>query len=167
MLHSDSIPNPKDNEPGTVLALIQWLVLGLVVGLVVCVPLFYLGHLYANYEKIQTELTRASAVVVHPTVKDGEVSEIGYIYDMRRDTYIREGHMNLVWFIAVPATKDRYSCSYAEGFPDFKVGDGVKIIHPKSGEDADYGYIIGLHDQERGKTTAVWSIDMGLLEDLQ
>lgn len=116
--------------------------------------------------KIQSELREKSSRVVRPSVDDESVSEIGYVYSMRRETYIREGRLNLVWFIAVPSKNTRWSCSYQAGFPDFKVGDGVRIIHKRSDVNAvDYsGYVIGLHDKERGKVTDVWALDLDELE---
>ncbi|MFZ0392262.1 MAG: hypothetical protein WBX09_09535 [Terracidiphilus sp.] len=139
-----------------------WLVVILIVGL----PVAYCVHLYDNYRKIQADLRRNSQRVVQPSVDDTSVSEIGYIFSIRRDTYIREGRLNLVWFIAVPETGSRYSCSYEAGFPDFKVGDGVRIIHKKDDVDnVDFtGYIIGLHEKEQGKTTEVWALDLDELE---
>jgi hypothetical protein len=76
--------------------------------------------------------------------------------------------LNLVWFIVVPSENTRWSCSYQAGFPDFKVGDGVTIIHKKSAVDTvDYsGYVIGLHEKEKGKVTDVWALDLEDLEDL-
>ena len=138
----------------------------LLVALIVCLPCAYGIHLYGNYRKIQTDLRRHSQQVVQPGVDSESVTEIGYIFEMRRDTYIREGRLNLVWFIAVPATGSRYSCSYESGFPDFKVGDGVRIIHKKDSVDnADFtGYVIGLHEKEQGKTTAVWALVLDELE---
>lgn len=138
----------------------------LVVILIVCLPCAYGVHLYGNYRKIQAELHRNSQRVVQPSVDDKSVSEIGYIFSTRRDTYIREGRLNLVWFIAVPATGSRYSCSYEYGYPDFKIGDGVRLIHKKEDIDnVDFtGYIIGLHEREQGKTTEVWALDLDDLE---
>jgi hypothetical protein len=136
----------------------------LVIGMVLCIPLLYLGHLYANYEKIQADLQRKSAIAVQPTVGAGDASEIGYIYSMRRETYIREGRLNLVWFVVVPATNIHYSCSYEAGFPDFKTGDSVGIIHTNSDEEGHYGYIIGLHDNKQGKVASVWNFNLDTAE---
>ena len=85
---------------------------------------------------------------------------------MRRDTWIRRGEWNLVWFIAVPTTNIRYSAAYTEGFQGFKIGDGVRLIHIKADVNAnDYtGYIIGLHDNERGQVANVEAIDLDELE---
>jgi hypothetical protein len=133
---------------------------------VIALPCAYGIHLYKNYVKIQRELHEKSSRIVRPEVDDESVSEIGYVYSMRRETYIREGRLNLVWFIAVPSENTRWSCSYQAGFPDFKVGDGVKIIHKRSDVDTvDYsGYVIGLHDKEQGKVTDVWVLDEDELE---
>ena len=110
-------------------------------------------------------LRRNSQRVVEPSVDDKSISGIG-IFSMRRDTHIREGRLNLVWFIAVPATGSRHSCSYQSGFPDLKVGDGVRIIHKKNDADnVDFtGYFIGLHEKEQGKAAAVCAVDLDELE---
>jgi len=136
-----------------------------IVLVVIGLPCAYGIHLYRNYVQIQSELRDKSSRIVRPKVDDESVSEIGYIYDMRRETYIREGRLNLVWFIVVPSENTRWSCSYEAGFPDLKVGDGVTIIHKRTGVDsADYGYVVGLHDKEQGKVTEVWVIDLDELE---
>ena len=61
-----------------------------------------------------------------------------------------------------------YRLSYARpaGFPDFKMGDGVKIVHKKEGIEAgDYtGYVIGLHEREVGTVAEVWALDLDQLE---
>jgi len=130
------------------------------IGLVVCIGLIYGGYRLKNHLKVQRELERKSAIVVHPKVGEGDASDLGYIYSMRRDTPIHDDELNLVWFVVVPATNVHYTCSYEAGFPDFKVGDSVRLIHTKSDDDADYGYIIGLHDDEQGKATEVWNFNL-------
>jgi hypothetical protein len=116
--------------------------------------------------KVQHELREKSTSFVRPVVDDDSVSEIGYIYSMRRETYIREGRLNLVWFVAVPSENTRWSCAYDAGFPDFTVGDGVSIIHKKDAINADdyTGYLIGLHETERGRATRIWALDEDELE---
>lgn len=136
--------------------------------LIVCIPYAYAIHLYRNYAGIQTNLRERAALTVHAAVGADSVSEVGYIFSMRRETYIRKGRFNLVWFIAVPATGARYSCSYESGFQNFKVGDGVTVIHTKADIDTgDYeGYIIGLHHEEQGKVAGVWALDLDGLDEL-
>lgn len=131
-------------------------------------PCAYGIHLYRTYVQIQNEFRDNSSRIIRPKMDDESVSEIGYIYSMRRETYLRgeAPGLNLVWFIAVPSANTRWSCSYEAGFPDFKVGDGVRVIHKRSGVDtSDYsGYLIGLHDNEQGKATRVWALDMDELD---
>ena len=74
----------------------------------------------------------APARVIHPRQDDDDVAEIGYIYSMRDEVFLKqENRVNLVWFVKVPATGARYSCGYEYGFPDFRTGDDVRIIHPR------------------------------------
>jgi len=134
---------------------------------VICLSCAYGIHLFRNYARIQADMRSRGGHIIRPAVDDESVSEIGYLFSMRRDKYIREGRFNLVWFIAIPATNTRYSCVYEAGFPDFKVGDGVRVIHKRAGIDAmDYtGYVIGLHEREMGKVAEVEAVDLEQLND--
>jgi len=125
--------------------------LGLIVGA------GYGGHLLYRYVKVQRDVARRAAVVIHPKIDDDDVAEIGYIYSMRDEIYSREApEKNLVWFIKVPVTGARYSCQYEYGFPDFKKGDDVRIIRPKDLTDGSGdGYVIGLHEKLTGKAALV------------
>jgi hypothetical protein len=143
-------------------ALTPWLFFGLIIG----GAIYYAVHLTRNYLSIQKDIRETAAVVVHPVTNSGDVTEIGYVFSMRRDRDIREGSWNLVWFIATPEKGVRYSCKYEEGFQGFKVGDGVKIIRKNidladAPEDA---YIVGLHDNEQGKASIVFTNDLDILE---
>jgi hypothetical protein len=95
---------------------------------------------------------------------DNEASGFGYIYSMRRENYIREGRLNLVWFVVIPTTNDHYTCSYEAGYSDFKTGDSVRLIHTTSEDEGDYGYIIGLYDKESGKAASVWNFNLDSAE---
>jgi len=136
------------------------------VAVVLSLPCAYGIHLYRNYEEIQANLKQREAAPARPYVGDLSISEVGYIFEMRRVTHIRDGYFRLIWFIAVPATGKRYSCSYDHGFQGFRTADGVTLIHKKS--EADTGtsddYIIGLHDQQRGNAAAVTAIDVDDLD---
>lgn len=126
----------------------------------------YLIHLYLNYSEIQATLKLRAAVPVHAAVDSESVSEVGYIYGMRDETYIREGRFNLVWFVVVPSTNRKYSCPYDAGYQEFKVGEGVAIIHKRRELETSgnfTGYIVGLHGEKREKAAAVSVSD---LEDL-
>jgi hypothetical protein len=84
---------------------------------------------------------------------------------MRRENYIRDGYRNLVWFIAVPATGEHFSCQYASGSDDFNVGDGVTFIHNTAhANEAEDGYIVGLHEKRKGKVALVGTNDLDILE---
>ena len=49
----------------------------------------YAGYLGYNYWAIRLDLEKNAAVKVVPKVADDEASEAGYIFDMRRETYLR------------------------------------------------------------------------------
>jgi hypothetical protein len=111
---------------------------------------------------------KRAAVVVRPRQDDDDVVESGYIYEMRDEVFLLpENRVNLIWFIKVPVTGARYSCSYERGFPDFRTGDDVRIIRPKDvdvEDEAGYGYVVGLHEKLTGKAALVWVIDEEQLE---
>jgi hypothetical protein len=127
----------------------------IIVGLIIGAA--YGGHLLYRYVKVEQDVTRRAAVVVRIKTDDDDVAEIGYIYEMRDEIYLREmPEKNLIWFIKVPATGARYSCQYEYGFPDFRKGDDVRIIRPKDLTDGSgSGYVIGLHEKLTGKIALV------------
>jgi hypothetical protein len=116
-----------------------------------------------RYMKIRADSAKRAAVMVRD---DDDVAEIGYVYDMRDEVFLRDdSQVNLVRFIKVPATGARYSCSYEEGFPDFRKGDDVRIIRPKDLIDGSgYGYVVGLHEKLIGKVALVSVNDLEELE---
>jgi hypothetical protein len=140
--------------------LVSWVFFALVIG----GGLYYGIHLLRNYLQIKSDFKENSARIVHPSVGENQASDIGYIYSMRRETMIREGRLNLVWFVVIPATNVHYSCPYEYGYPDFKTGDSVRLIHTTSEEDGDNGFIVGLHENERDKVASVWNFDLDTAE---
>jgi hypothetical protein len=126
----------------------------------------YGGHMLYRYARIKEDSAKRSAEDIRPTQGDDDIAQIGYIYSIRDEIFLREeNRVNLVWFIKVPATGARYSCSYEGGFPGFRQGDDVRVIRPKNLDDeAGYGYIIGLHEKLSGKAALVWVIDEAQLE---
>lgn len=123
----------------------------------------YMLHLYIQVER---DLRTRSASVVQTPVTSNTVSEIGYIYSMRDELFLHDDNtINLVWFIKVPASGERYSCSWERGFSGFKTGDDVLLIRPKTlTPDSDYGYVVGLHDQLEDKVSLVSLADEESLE---
>jgi hypothetical protein len=126
----------------------------------------YGSHMLNRYSKIRQDSTKRAAKVVQPKEDDDDVAEIGYISSMRDEVFLRkENRVNLVWFVKVPATGAEYSCSYENGFADFRKGDAVRIIRPKDvSDEAGFGYIVGLHYKLTGKAALVWVIDEDNLE---
>jgi hypothetical protein len=113
----------------------------LLIGCLICASLIYAGYKIRNYVRIQKYLAEKSATVVNPKIGENDALDLAYIYSMRRDTAIHDDELNLVWFVVVPSTNVLYSCSYEAGFPEFKAGDSVRLIHTKSNGEGDYGYI--------------------------
>jgi hypothetical protein len=123
-------------------------------------------YMLNRYIKIEHDFNRRTAIIVHPKLDETSTSEIGYIYSMRRDVFVRpDNTLNLVWFIKVPATGRRYSCSYEDGFPKFQLGDDVRIIRPNNVESEEgMGYIVGLHEEASGRAALVSINDEERLE---
>ena len=70
-----------------------------------------------------------------------------------------------MWFIKVPGTGERYSCSWDRGFSGFKKDDDVRLIRPKDVmTESGYGYIVGLHDKLQGKVSLANVNDLETLE---
>jgi hypothetical protein len=127
------------------------IILGLVIGT------GYGGHLLYRYVKVEQDVARRAAEVVRVKMHDDDVAQVGYIYEMRDEIYLRDmPEKNLVWFIKVPASGVRYSCQYESGFPDFRKGDDVRISHPDDlTKGSGMGYVIGLHEKLEGKIALV------------
>jgi hypothetical protein len=163
------IPAPSktslDGAPGIILLLV-WQRYKPVIVLVIIAGGSYGIYMLNRYIKIESDFNRRTAIVVHPKLDDASVAEIGYIYSMRRDVFIRpDNTLNLVWFIKIPATGRRYSCSYEDGFPEFQTGDDVRIIRPKNVDSEEgMGYIVGLHEKRSGKAALVSINDEESLE---
>lgn len=143
--------NAKGILPG------MWRQNKIVIILALIVGAGYGGHMLYRYMKIRADSAKRAAVVVRPRMDEDDVAEIGYVYEMRDEVFLRDDNqVNLVWFIKVPGTGARYSCSYEDGFPDFRRGDDVKIIHPRDFSDGSgYGYIVGLREKLQGKAALV------------
>jgi hypothetical protein len=66
-------------------------------------------HMLIRYMKIRADSEKRAAIIVRPEEDEESVSEIGYIYSMRDEMFLREeNRINLGWFIKVPATGNRY-----------------------------------------------------------
>jgi hypothetical protein len=141
--------------------LLSWLFIVLVFGGVG----YYSVHLIKNYRHIHQDIHDKAAQVIHPVFEDGDISEIGYIYEMHRENYILDNRWTLAWFIAIPATGVKYSCQYEGGYQDFKVGDGVRIMRKPVDfqNEGESVYIVGLHDEQQGKASIAWTNDLEVL----
>jgi hypothetical protein len=125
-------------------------------------------YMLIRYVKVETDLNRRSAIIVHPRKDEGSVLEIGYIYSMRDEIFLRDDNrINLVWFVRVPATGKRYSCSFDRGFSEFRTGDDVVIVRPSDLSEGGYGYVTGLHEKVTGKSVLVWVIDEDDLDGVE
>lgn len=117
--------------------------------------------------KVRADSEKRAAVLVRPKDDEESVPEIGYMYSMRDEVFLRDDNrVNLVWFIKVPATGNRYSCSYMNRVsPTSGSVTTVRIVRPKEvASDAGDGYVIGLHGKISGKSALVWVIDEEELE---
>ena len=61
-----------------------------------------------RYVQVEGDLSKRSAIVVKPKIDEDSVSEIGYIYQMRDELFLKsDNKINLVWFVKIPATGER------------------------------------------------------------
>jgi hypothetical protein len=57
----------------------------------------YGGHMLYRYMKTRADSAKRAGVIVHPMQNDDDVAEIGYIYSMRDEVFLRdENQVNLV-----------------------------------------------------------------------
>jgi hypothetical protein len=122
-------------------------------------------YLHASRE-LETVALQKEDWNLAPVVDSDSVEEVGYIYEVKVQNRLWERERSIYWFVRVPATNKRYSCSWESGYPGFAREDAVKIIHKKPEiDDGDYsGFIVGLHGSKSGKSAAVWALD---IEDIE
>lgn len=124
-------------------------------------------HMDAS-RKLEADAAQSERWVVPPKIDEDSVEEVGYVYEMRRVDHLWEHRRNIHWFVKIPATNKLYSCSWESGFTGFAKDDAVKLIHKKSDieTDDDYGFIVGLHGRQAGRSAMVLSVDTEELEML-
>jgi hypothetical protein len=120
----------------------------------------------AFFRRLEADTRKKESWIVPPTVDEESVSEIGYVHSLRNEINFREHKRDIMWWVKVPATNKTYSCSWESGYSGFRQDDGVRIIHKRTGVDTvDYsGFIVGLHDNEQGRSAAVWAVDLDDLD---
>ena len=56
-----------------------------------------------RYIQVERDLSKRSTTVVQAGLDDDSISEIGYIYAMRNDLFLKDDNtINLVWFVRIP-----------------------------------------------------------------
>jgi hypothetical protein len=122
------------------------------------------GLLWAGWKYHQIEddtLRRVNSRVPFDT--SGLKRDIAYILDKEEKLEWREGKRTVTWQVKIPASNHVYYCEWDIGFGDFRKNDGVVFLHvPLDAEDGDannMGYILGIHDAQRGKVTLVNAIE--------
>jgi hypothetical protein len=128
-------------------------------------------HLDAS-RKVEADAAQRERWVVPPIVDEESVEEVGYINQMRREDHLWD-HLwkhrrEIYWFVKIPATNKLYSCSWESGFAGFAKDDAVKLIHKKPGTETGdyYGFIVGLHGRQAGRSATVWALDTDEIEVL-
>jgi hypothetical protein len=109
---------------------------------------------------------RVENIKVVPEVDADSVSEMGYIFEVRDKINYSDQTRTVMWWVKVPYTDKRYSCSWEGGFRGFVENDGVRIIH-KRGDPHEVnwdGYVIGLHGKKQGKAALVWALGLDDIE---
>jgi hypothetical protein len=118
------------------------------------------------YEQIESDFKESENWIVPATVDGDSVSEVGYIYDVKRETDYTRQEVKIRWWVKVPATNEIYSCEWQSGYAGFLKDDGVELIHKKRHvETDDYsGFILGINGRERGVSSSVWTESVSDLE---
>jgi hypothetical protein len=116
--------------------------------------------------QVEKNTAEKAAYPVVPKVDSDQISEIGYIFEVRDEINYRDRIRNVMWWVKVPHTNKLYSCSWEGGFHGFKKHDGVRIIHKRADPDqVDYsGYLVGLHGDKVGRVASVWALDVEEIE---
>jgi hypothetical protein len=122
------------------------------------------------YNKIESDFRGSEKWVVPPAVDHESVSEIGYIYDEKRTIDFKSWLQNrrIKWWVKVSSTNRIYSCDWESGFSNFSKNDRVELIHKKSNIDTNIysGFIVGVSGKQRGRSAAVWAVDVEDIEEL-
>lgn len=111
-----------------------------------------------SWHNIQTDTRVREQKVDDPHVDEDSVSEIGYIYQVRREMRLWHGRRDIAWWVKVPTTNRIYYCDWMTGYPGFEHDDAVMFIHPREDDEYGYGYIVGLHDRLKGRSAAVGTV---------
>lgn len=81
-----------------------------VIVLALILGLSYGGHMLYRYLKIRADSAKRAAAVIRVIQDANDVSEIGYVYEMRDELFLRDDNQVNLVVVKVPATGARYSC---------------------------------------------------------
>jgi hypothetical protein len=111
------------------------------------------------YNQIESDFRDSENRIVPPTIDEESVSEIGYIYDLKREIDFRKiesdyGMREITWYVKIPSTAKFYTCHWASGYSRFSKDDGVEVIHKKNepGVETDTSFLVGLNGEQRGRS---------------
>jgi hypothetical protein len=80
------------------------------------------------------------------------------VRESRIVTCIKNRTKRLYWWLRIPATHKQYLCEWQYGFPGFKKGDAVTMIHKVAWTDSaadNTGYLIGLQGKIKDKPSSI------------
>lgn len=101
-----------------------------------------------------------------PFVDTDSVAEEGKIYGERRRIdwgawTFENPSRHIQWWVIVPSTKARFSCSWGTGYSGFRDGDVITIIHPRNISEGSFeGFIVGLQGDKKDRAAGVSGIDV-------
>lgn len=101
---------------------------------------------------------------VHFSVERDEVAEHGRISDITREISLDKGRW-AVWWSVKTNNGENYLCSWHGGYSGFSKGEGVVIVHLKTGEMDDGGLLVVLDGERWGRCAWVEAVNEDLLED--
>lgn len=95
---------------------------------------------FSVWSQIKTKMRRLETQVVAPYTYAENVTETGYIYDVRREMDWTKRRWEVTWWVEIPATGALYSCDWDFGYSGFSKGDSVTFTHSKVSDQDEYVY---------------------------
>jgi hypothetical protein len=142
--------------------------LKIIIGLILLIILIPAIYIFWGYYKIDSDFKAKEKYVVRPQVDDGSLSEVGYVWESKTVTCIKNRTKRVYWWVRVPATHKQYLCEWQYGFSGFSKDDAVTMIQKAEGTDVPTdcaGYLIGLHGKVKDQPSSIVKHGVEDIED--
>jgi hypothetical protein len=112
------------------------------------------------YNQIHLDFQDSERVMAPPAADKESISEIGYIYDLRRVIDFQSREETIKWWVKISSTNKIYACDWQSGFSKFSKGQIVELIHKRSDISTDdyAGFIVGINGSQSGRSSFVWAV---------